>query len=265
MITEQFLPLDIECLIKTAVELWEQIDVGDLSERQQQVLNRARHAMYAEYAGEEPGAPMTTAIPGPSPQRAWVLRRWERHSDEVTLWADEDSALRALSEHARSSWDSIADRDDVPNQPPTDNRQAVDLYYSPEQERGEEGYTLYTDEIRTSAPPGGTSLVTAHGYQFPNTEDCERANRAAAFHPMRDEDTLPCIEVAGIQVYTYLDPTTRTVRVSIHLDTTDAALLRPDETVPLRVMCGDEVLFDDDRPLRGTAAANYGRHRLTPE
>lgn len=62
MIAEQFAPLDIECLIKTAVELWEEIDVCDLSERQQEVLGRARDAMYADHAGHAPTAPVVTTL-----------------------------------------------------------------------------------------------------------------------------------------------------------------------------------------------------------
>lgn len=80
----KFTPLDIECLIKTAVELWEQIDVSDLSERQQEVLNRARDAIFAEYEGDEPGTPVAITHAGPRPQEAWVLRRWDHHDDETT-------------------------------------------------------------------------------------------------------------------------------------------------------------------------------------
>ncbi|WP_431983797.1 hypothetical protein [Streptomyces qinglanensis] len=51
MIAELFEPLDIECLVKTAVELWEGAEMTDLSERQQDMLNRARDGMLAEHAG----------------------------------------------------------------------------------------------------------------------------------------------------------------------------------------------------------------------
>lgn len=95
--------------------------------------------------------------------------------------------------------------------------------------------------------------MAKHDYQFPSEKECERANRAATFHPISDEETLPCVEVAGIQVYTHLDPTTQAVRVSTHLDTTDAALLRPDATVPLCVMCGDDVLSEDTDPAQACA------------
>ncbi|MFF1276959.1 hypothetical protein ACFVZC_26650 [Streptomyces marokkonensis] len=63
--------------------------------------------------------------------RTWVLRRWDRHSDEVTLWSDEASALAELAQHARSSWDNVAGTDGVPYHPPVDDQTAVDLYYGP--------------------------------------------------------------------------------------------------------------------------------------
>ncbi|REF00558.1 hypothetical protein [Thermomonospora umbrina] len=72
----------------------------------------------------------------------------------------------------------------------------------------------------------------------------ERANRAAVFYPKTDLDTLPCIEVAGVLTYLYLD-SEGVLQVSIHLDTTDPGLVRPDATVPLRVMVGDDIVFDD--------------------
>ncbi|GGJ67965.1 hypothetical protein [Streptomyces brasiliensis] len=48
----------------------------------------------------------------------WVLRREDRHADEVTLWNDEASALAALAEHVRSSWDNVRGDDGIPDLPP---------------------------------------------------------------------------------------------------------------------------------------------------
>ncbi|MFF5265410.1 hypothetical protein ACFY4C_41560 [Actinomadura viridis] len=199
--------------------------------------------MYAEYAGEDPDAPAATALVEPHRQRAWVLRRWDRRDDDLTLWANEDSALRDLGRHVRSNWANIVGRDNVPDQPPTDDREAVRLYYGPTQERGDEGYGLYAEAIHTSAPPVRTRLVAQH-WQFPGEEDCDRANRSAVFHPVRAEGQ-PCIEVEGVLVFLYLDPDEEAVRVSIHLDTVADRLIRPDDTVPLRVVCESTVIFDD--------------------
>lgn len=79
--------------------------------------------------------------------RAWVLRQWDRHSDEVTLWSDEASALASLARDVRSSWDNVAGDDGVPYRPPADDRTAVDLYYGPKEDRGDEDYSLYAETI----------------------------------------------------------------------------------------------------------------------
>lgn len=91
----------------------------------------------------------------------------------------------------------------------------------------------------------GTTGAASADYQFPGQRDCDRLNLAASFHPMTDDGTLPCAEVAGIQIYGYLDHTAQAVRVSIDLDTVYPILVRPDHTVPLLVQCGESTLFAD--------------------
>ncbi|MFC8094703.1 hypothetical protein [Streptomyces sp. NPDC057301] len=177
--------------------------------------------------------------------RAWVLRQWDRHSDEVTLWADEASALAALAHDVRSSWDNVAGTDGVPCRPPADNRAAVDLYYGPKQDRGDEDYVLFaTDISRYARTPLRLSLS--------DDEDCAEANSSAAFHPMEgpDNEGLPCIEIAGVLVFAYLDADREAVRVSVHLDTTDEQLIRADGTVPMLVELADTTVFDNLTPPR---------------
>lgn len=75
-------------------------------------------------------------------------------------------------------------------------------------------------------------------YRFPDEQECRRANLAARFHPAdlaRDPGSKPCMEVAGVVAFLYLDPKLRKVRYSIHLDSTDERLVRPDGTVPIQV------------------------------
>jgi hypothetical protein len=80
-------------------------------------------------------------------------------------------------------------------------------------------------------------------------ERAESANRAARFLPQVDDDTLPMIEVAGVQVYAYLDPDDLgVVRVSVNLDTPDADLFGSGN-VPLRVDVQDATVYDSD-PIR---------------
>lgn len=76
-----------------------------------------------------------------------MLRQWDRHSDEVTLWSDEAPALASLAVHVRSSWDNVTGTDGVPYRPPTDDQAAVDLYYGPKEDRRDADYSLYPADI----------------------------------------------------------------------------------------------------------------------
>ncbi|AZP14719.1 hypothetical protein EJC51_47435 [Streptomyces aquilus] len=178
--------------------------------------------------------------------RAWVLRRWDRHSDDVTLWSDKASALASLAQHVHSAWDDVAGEDGVPLRPPADDRKAVDLFYELRQDI--EGYTLYDEDIaRCVLAPRNPSLSDA--------EECAEANSTAVFHAMRgpDDEGLPCMEIAGILVFAYLDADREAVRVSVHLDTTDEQLVRADSTVPMVVEIEDTTVFDNLTPLPAPA------------
>lgn len=76
----------------------------------------------------------------------------------------------------------------------------------------------------------------------------DRANRAAKFYPAgMDSDgetrTLPCIEIAGAQVYAYAED--GILRVSVHLEDADSQLLDfysegpADGLVPVVVSVGE--------------------------
>ncbi|MCQ8836116.1 hypothetical protein [Streptomyces malaysiensis] len=182
---------------------------------------------------------LTTQVVG----RTWVLRQWDRHTDDVTLWSNEASALASLAQEVRSSWDDVGGTDGVPYRPPADDQAAVDLYYGPEKNRGDAGYTLYPDDIsRHVRVPLSLSLSDA--------EACAEANSSALFHPQGnpDDEGLPCIEIAGILVFAYLDADRGTVRVSVHLDTTHEQLVRTDGTVPIQVEIEDATVFDNLAP-----------------
>nr|WP_239085447.1 hypothetical protein [Streptomyces halstedii] len=235
--------MDIECLVKTAVVLWEDIDPSDLSEHEQDTLNRARDAMLAEHADQQPSHPEVVAFISPRPVgQAWVLRRWDRHEDVVTLYADEDSALADLAEYVRGVWDNLVGEEGVPDQPPTGDRETVVLYYGPERNgRPDEGHNLYAEDI---AKRGRTRIVPLD-YRFPDEDASEQANRGATFHPQTDDNDLPWVEVDGVLVFAYLDTDAGAVRVSVHLDSAEDRLVRPDGTVPLRVEVEDAVVLDD--------------------
>jgi hypothetical protein len=85
---------------------------------------------------------------------------------------------------------------------------------------------------------------------------CAYANTTARFLPQTSEDTLPCLELTGVQVYAYLDPEIGAFRVSVDLDTAAPALHRADFTIPVRVDVGDVIVFDDSSQARAAEAAS---------
>jgi hypothetical protein len=190
----------------------------------------------------------------------WVLRRAGRHEDEVTLWSDEASALAALGDHVRSSWDNLAGDDGTPKYPPLNDREAVDLYYGANRQRADEHYSLYADDIGRLA----RTLPAPDGFRFPDEDTCAAVNSAAVFHPKAgpDDEGLPCIEIAGILVFAYLDTDIQAVRVSVHLDTPDDLLLQPGPPVPLHIEVDDSTVFSaGTAPARAAAGARRQRLR----
>ncbi|MBT2393574.1 hypothetical protein J7E87_30220 [Streptomyces sp. ISL-1] len=185
--------------------------------------------------------PAFTRIPPRPPGQAWVLRRWDRHQDTVGLFTDEDAALASLAHHVRTSWANLLGDGDVPNNPPADDRPAVDLYYGPEHDnRPDEGYSLYADTISGVR----RERIVPLDFRFPEAGACARAHRDAVFYPGTHGD-LPCVSVDDILVFAYLDHELGAFRVSIHLDSAPEHLVRPDGTVPLRVVVEDTVVLDD--------------------
>jgi len=206
-------------------------------------------------AGEWPGADTVSILEGWlsrftfaasetfTPQvtgRAWVLRQWDRYGDNVTLWTDEASALAALAREVRASWDDVAGIGDVPCRPPADDQAAADLYYGCFVET--KGYVLDAADI--SRVPR-----TALDIRLSDADTCAAANRAAVFHAMEGpgdaDEGLPCVEIAGVLVFAYLDADREAVRVSVDLETADEQLVRANGTVPVRVDLGNSTVFSD--------------------
>jgi hypothetical protein len=69
------------------------------------------------------------------------------------------------------------------------------------------------------------------------------ANLAGRLRPATFDVPHPSIQVAGVWVFAYVDRH-GTVRISAHLDEAEPWLLRPDDTVPMRVTVEDTVLFE---------------------
>ncbi|MFF3313840.1 hypothetical protein [Streptomyces sp. NPDC002952] len=162
-------------------------------------------------AGERPGADVVDILgewlakfdfaraPVPAQRvtgSVWVLRQQDRHEDVVTLWADEASAVASLAQHARANWGNVAGNEGIPDSPPLHDRRAVDLYYGPRGERGDEDYWLYADDVGRLASP----VPAPGGFRFPGGEFCAQANSSAVFHPITgpEDEGLPCIETGGV-------------------------------------------------------------------
>lgn len=150
MIAEQFEPLDIECLVRTAVELGEWATEADLSGRQQVVLARARAALLADDAGHEPLTPQRTVLVDiGQPSKVWILRRWDRSNEQVTLHESHEAGQAALAIWVRHNWDALGDESSTP---PQDDEQAIQLYYGPQDERTDDDFRLYPEEVARRQP-----------------------------------------------------------------------------------------------------------------
>ncbi|MFD0069172.1 hypothetical protein ACFV99_26435 [Streptomyces sp. NPDC059944] len=242
MIVELLDPLDADSVIRTAVPLWEDREGEALSSEQVRAVLRASQAIATADTNAVLTpfpAPVARVTLTPNPQ-VWLLRRWDRHVDEVSVWTDEDSAYEELGRHVRGNWDCYGGQGDMPQEAPADDGAAVRLYYAAC--GGEEGYSVYEE-----TPAGAARARTVPlDYRFPTAEQCQRANQSAVFHPMLGAGNgKPCSDVAGVVTFTYLDPARRAVVVSVHLDTAASELVRPDGTVPLHVMVEDSVILDD--------------------
>ena len=72
-----------------------------------------------------------------------------------------------------------------------------------------------------------------------------RLHRTARFWPARRDEpaSLPALQVAGVLVFAYIDSEQAVLRVSVDLDTTHRALLRPEGTVPLHITVQGTTVF----------------------
>lgn len=91
------------------------------------------------------------------------------------------------------------------------------------------------------------SLDHSISLDFPTEEECERANRAAAFLPQKaeegraciEEEERPCLVVAGVPVFAYLHEESGTLRVSVE----------PETAVPIEVSIQGTIVFTSGRAV----------------
>ncbi|MCL3999167.1 hypothetical protein [Streptomyces lavenduligriseus] len=241
MLAERFRPSEIESLVRIAGALADSPAATGLPPHYRELAQRV-HAEIVDEAADR-RSPAVSAVLGPRPgEQVWMLRIWTRHEDTTAPYATKGAALAELAAHVRSSWDNVCGQGDVPDEPPADDAEAIDLYYGPDGNgRPEEGFELYPGEIGRQQ----RSRVVPLKFVFPDAMTAEGLNRGAVFYAA-DDDGPSCIEVAGVLVFGYLDAEDGVVRVSVHLDSADPDhVVRPDGTVPLRVVVEDTVVYDD--------------------
>ncbi|MEU7072845.1 hypothetical protein AB0B30_27320 [Streptomyces narbonensis] len=241
VLAERFRPSDIETLVRIAGTLAFSPAAAELPAPYRELAQRVHAEIIAEAAGGRSRA--VSAVLGPRPgQQVWMLRIWTRHEDTTAPYATEGAALAELARHVRGSWANVGGQGDVPDEPPADDGEAIDLYYGPDGDAvPEQGFELYCEEIGQVQ----RSRVVPLDFAFPDTVTAEGLNRRAVFYAA-DDDGPQCIEVTGVLVFGYLDAKDGVVRVSVHLDSADSNhVVRPDGTVPLRVVVEDTVVFDD--------------------
>lgn len=241
MLAERFFPFEIESLLRIAGTLALSPAAAELPAPYRELAHRAHAEIVAEATGARSRA--VSAVLGPRPgQQVWMLRIWTRHEDTTAPYATEGAALAELATHVRGSWDNVGGQGDVPDEPPADDAEAIDLYYGPDGDAvPEQGFALYCEEIGQAQ----RSRLAPLNFAFPDAAVAEGLNRAAVFYAADDQGPS-CIEVAGVLVFGYLDATDGVVRVSVHLDSADSEhVVRPEGTVPLRVVVEDTVVFDD--------------------
>lgn len=102
----------------------------------------------------------------PDVPSVWMLHWWNKHTDHVALFADEDSAIAALAAGVRGDWSSITGYDGVPATPPADDREAVNIYYGDGDSpfHDDDGYDLAPTAVhRTPKAPTAPGVDTPHG------------------------------------------------------------------------------------------------------
>ncbi len=241
MLAERFRPSEIESLVRIAGALAHSPAAAELPSPYRELAQRVHAEIVAEAGGRR--SPAVSAILAPRPgEQVWMLRIWTRHEDFTAPYATEGAALAELATHVRSNWANVGGQGDVPDESPANDAEAIDLYYGTDGNAvPDQGFELYSEEI---GRPHRSRIVPLN-FAFPDAVTADGLNRGAVFYAA-DDDGPSCIEVAGVLVFGYVDAEDGVVRVSVHLDSADPEhVVRPDGTVPLRIVVEDTVVFDD--------------------
>lgn len=77
------------------------------------------------------------------------MRRWDRSNEQVTLHESHEAGQAALAIWVRHNWDALGDESSTP---PQDDEQAIQLYYGPQDERTDDDFRLYPEEVARRQP-----------------------------------------------------------------------------------------------------------------
>lgn len=144
--------------------------------------------------------------PAIAPFTIWLLRYWDRHSDQITLFASYDAGLAQLAAGVRGSWGNVRFEEGVPRTPDgLDDAAAVAIYFGQvpdgqpltSGDRGEEGFNLYAETVA-----GAAEEATEHEHPFTDdeTETVGLSGRPALRLPLQltlDGDNVTLREIAG--------------------------------------------------------------------
>ncbi|MFJ7258312.1 hypothetical protein ACIQWV_38775 [Streptomyces sp. NPDC098085] len=241
MLAERYRPSDIEKLVRVAGALAHSPAAAELPQQYRELAQHVHAEIVAEAAG--PRSPAVSAFLAPRPgEQVWMLRIWTRHEDTTAPHTTKGAALAELATHVRSNWANVGGQGDMPDEPPTDDAEAVDLYYGANGDAvPDQGFELYSEEMGRPQ----RSRIVPLDFVFPDVVTADGLNRGAVFYAA-DDDGPSCIEVVGVLVFGYVDAEDGVVRVSVHCDSADPEhVVRRDGTVPLRVVVEDTVVLDD--------------------
>lgn len=75
-----------------------------------------------------------------------------RHGTNVHATLTEDELDSEVAEYCRDCWDEIEGLPDVPDKPPTDNRECIEIYFDAHNDRGDGEYAEYSEMKLKDAP-----------------------------------------------------------------------------------------------------------------
>ncbi|RCG18249.1 hypothetical protein DQ384_39345 [Sphaerisporangium album] len=99
--------------------------------------------------------------------------------------------------------------------------------------------------------PGRQRPQRSRGFQTLPTSQADLANRTARMYPSAPGETLPCMVIAGVQIYAYVDASSGALRVVIHPEDAGPDLRDDTGQTRLVITASTLALLDTRRPTGG--------------